>query len=189
MWYVIQVMTGKEDDVAGKLKEQGIRALVPKENRLIRSGGSWSQREYILFTGYVFLNMNYNADNYYKVKGIPGVIQFLGDSRNPSRLSYLEAEWINLLTGADNAPIEPTVVRILEDGSLKAVKGVLEKFENRIVKVDKRSRKATFEITICNEKKEVQLSIRLEEDEDLSLAEAGKDGAEGAAQEVLKEAT
>ena len=42
-------MTGKEDDIAGKLKEQGIRALVPKENRLIRSGGSWSQREYILF--------------------------------------------------------------------------------------------------------------------------------------------
>ena len=36
MWYVIQVMTGKEDDIAGKLKEQGIRALVPKENRLIR---------------------------------------------------------------------------------------------------------------------------------------------------------
>lgn len=189
MWYVIQVMTGKEDDIAGKLKEQGIRALVPKENRLIRSGGSWSQREYILFAGYVFLNMNYNADNYYKVKGIPGVIQFLGDSRNPSRLSYLEAEWIMLLTGENNQPIEPTVVRALGDGNYETVKGVLEKFENRIIKYDKRSRKATFEITICNEKKEVQLSIRLEEDEELSLAGAGRDGAEGAAQEVLKEAT
>ena len=189
MWYVIQVMTGKEDDIAGKLKEQGIRALVPKENRLIRSGGSWSQREYILFAGYVFLNMNYNADNYYKVKGIPGVIQFLGDNRNPSRLSYLEAEWIMLLTGENNQPIEPTVVRALGDGNYETVKGVLEKFENRIIKYDKRSRKATFEITICNEKKEVQLSIRLEEDEELSLAGAGRDGAEGAAQEVLKEAT
>ena len=189
MWYVIQVMTGKEDDIAGKLKEQGIRALVPKENRLIRSGGSWSQREYILFAGYVFLNMNYNADNYYKVKGIPGVIQFLGDSRNPSRLSYLEAEWIMLLTGENNQPIEPTVVRALGDGNYETVKGVLEKFENRIIKYDKRSRKATFEITICNEKKEVQLSIRLEEEEELSLAGAGRDGAEGAAQAVLKEAT
>lgn len=189
MWYVIQVMTGKEDDIAGKLKEQGIRALVPKENRLIRSGGSWSQREYILFAGYVFLNMNYNADNYYKVKGIPGVIQFLGDNRNPSRLSYLEAEWIMLLTGENNQPIEPTVVRALGDGNYEVVKGVLEKFENRIIKYDKRSRKASFEITICNEKKEVQLSIRLEEDEELSLAGAGRDGAEGAAQAVLKEAT
>lgn len=174
MWYVIQVMTGKEDDIAGKLKEQGIRALVPKENRLIRSGGSWSQREYILFAGYVFLNMNYNADNYYKIKGIPGVIQFLGDNRNPSRLSYLEAEWIMLLTGENNQPIEPTVVKALGDGNYEVVKGVLEKFENRIIKYVSRSRKATFEVTICNEKKEVQLSIRLEEDEELSLAGSGQ---------------
>lgn len=188
MWYVIQVMTGKEDDVAGNLKEYGIRALVPKENRLIRTGGAWTQREYILFTGYVFLDMEYNAENYYKVKGIPGVIKFLGDSRNPSRLSYLEAEWITLLTGANNVPIEPTIVKVQEDGSYKVVKGVLERFENRIVKYDKRSRKATFEITICNEKKEVQLSIRLEDDE-IKAAEAGKDSSPGAAEMVLKEAT
>lgn len=110
MWYVIQVMTGKEDAIAGNLKEQGIKALVPKENRLIRSGGSWTRREYILFTGYVFLDMKYDAENYYKVKNLPGVIKFLGDSKNPSRLSYLEAEWIMLLTGKDNTPIEPTTV-------------------------------------------------------------------------------
>lgn len=188
MWYVIQVMTGKEEDIAGKLREQGIRALVPKENRLIRSGGSWTKREYILFTGYVFLGMNYNADNYYKVRGIPGVIRFLGDSRNPSRLSYLEAEWITLLSGTDNAPIEPTVVRVQEDGSFQVVKGILEKFENRIVKYDKRSRKASFEITICDEKKEVQLSIILEDEEE-KAAEAGEDGQPEAAQAVLKEAT
>ena len=94
-----------------------------------------------------------------------------------------------LLTGENNQPIEPTVVRALGDGNYEVVKGVLEKFENRIIKYDKWSRKATFEITICNEKKEVQLSIRLEEDEELSLAGAGRDGAEGAAQAVLKEAT
>ena len=94
-----------------------------------------------------------------------------------------------LLTGENNQPIEPTVVRALGDGNYEVVKGVLEKFENRIIKYDKRSRKASFEITICNEKKEVQLSIRLEEDEELSLAGAGRDGAEGVAQAVLKEAT
>ena len=165
MWYVIQVMTGKEDDIAGKLKEQGIKTLVPKENRLIRTRGSWTQREYILFTGYVFLSMNYNADNYYRVKGLPGVIRFLGDGRNPSKLSCLEAEWIGLLTGVDNTPIEPTRVKIQGDGRLKVVKGILEKIENRIVKYDRRSRKATFEITICNEKKKVRLSILLENDD------------------------
>lgn len=188
MWYVIQTMTGREDDVAGNLKEQGIKALVPKENRLIRSGGSWVQKEYILFAGYVFLEMGYNAENYYRVKNIPGVIRFLGDSRNPSTLSYLEAEWIMLLTGKDNAPIEPTIVRVCEDGSVKAIKGVLERFESRVLKIDKRNRKATFEITVCGEKKEVQLSIRLEDDGE-KIKGAMKEAAADAAQPLLQEAT
>ena len=93
-----------------------------------------------------------------------------------------------LLTGVNNTPIEPTIVRVQEDGTVRVVKGVLEKFENRIVKYDKRSRKATFEITICNEKKEVQLSIQLD-DEEVEAAEAGKDSSLGAAEMVLKEAT
>lgn len=164
MWYVVQVMTGREDGIAAALNRQGIRALVPKEDRMIRSGGAWTRKEYILFSSYVFLEMDYNADNYYRVRNLPGVIRFLGDGNGPSRLSYLEAEWIRLLTGKNNAPIQPTVVRISEDGSLKAVKGVLTNFENRIIRVDKRNRKATFEITLCGEKKEVQLSIELEDD-------------------------
>lgn len=188
MWYVIQVMTGKEADIAGKLKEQGIRALVPKENRLIRSGGTWKHKEYVIFSSYIFLDMSYNAENYYKVKNVPGVIRFLGDSRNPSRLTYLEAEWIVLLTGKDNEPIQPTVVRVDEAEHLKVVSGVLERFENRIIKYDKRNRKATFEITICNEVKEVQLSIELEED-DTKLKDGGGDAADSAADPMQKEAT
>lgn len=166
MWYVIQVMTGRESEIAAKLDGQQIKAFVPKENRLIRSGGAWTQKEYVLFTGYVFLNMTYNADTYYKIKNLPGVIRFLGDSRNPSRLSHLEAEWIRLLTGKDNTPIEPTVVRADENGNLAVVSGVLKKFENRVIRYDRRNRKATFEITVCNEVKEVRLSIQLEGQEE-----------------------
>lgn len=187
MWYVIQVMTGREDEIAVKLKKQGIRALVPKEDRLIHSGGSWIKKEYILFSSYVFLDMTYNADNYYKVKNLQGVIRFLGDNSELSRLSYLEAEWIRLLTWDDNAPIQPSVVRIDADGNLKVVKGVLESFQNRIIKVDKRNRKAIIEITLCNEKKEVPLSIELEDDP-VKLKDADKTASEGAAAQTLKEA-
>lgn len=188
MWYVIQVSTGKENDIAGKLKELNVKALVPKEKRVIRSGGKWNKKEYVLFSGYVFLDMTYNAENYYKVKNIPGVIRFLGDSKSPSKLSYLEAEWIMLLTGKDNAPIEPTVVAVDKEnpGNLKVVSGILERFENRIIKYDKRSRRATFEIAICNEKKEVQLSFEIEGQE---LGNAGTDAADDAAKQILQSAT
>lgn len=187
MWYVIQVMTGREDDIAGKLKEQGFRALVPKENRIIRSGGQWIRKPYILFNGYVFVDITtFNAENYYKIKNQSGVLHFLsvGDSSNPSTLSYLEAEWIMRLTGKDNAPIEPTVVRTDENGDLKVVKGILETFENRVVRYDKRNRKATVEITLCNEKKEVQLSIELEEDLK-NMKDVEETAAQDATEQVL----
>ena len=99
MWYVIQVKTGEESGIARKLKNQAIRAEVPIENRPIRSGGAWTKKEYILFPGYVFLDMDFTARNYYRVKEVPGVIRFLGDSKAPSTLSYLEAEWIRILSG------------------------------------------------------------------------------------------
>ena len=81
MWYVIQVKTGEESGIARKLKNQAIRAEVPIENRPIRSGGAWTKKEYILFPGYVFLDMDFTARNYYRVKEVPGVIRFLGDSK------------------------------------------------------------------------------------------------------------
>lgn len=187
MWYVIQVTTGREMDIAGELKKQGIRALVPRENRMIRNGGRWVWKEYTLFGGYVFLDMEYNAENYYKVRKLPGVARFLGDGE-PSTLSYLEAEWIMALTGRDNAPISPTIVSEAPDGSLKVVSGILRRFENRVTRYDKRNRKAVFEITVCGEKKEVQLGIALEDDGE-KAATAGEDAPAEAAQEVLEEAT
>lgn len=160
LWYVIHVKTGEEQNIAAMLRENGMRALVPVENRPIHTGGAWSRKEYVLFAGYVFLQMEYNAENYYMLKKIPGVIQLLAGT-----LSYLEAEWIMLLAGRDGAPLEPTLVREAA-GSLVIEQGILEKFRSRIVKIEKRSRRATIELSICGEKKEVQLGIRLLEEMD-----------------------
>lgn len=49
-----------------------------------------------------------------------------------------------LLTGENNQPIEPTVVRALGDGNYETVKGVLEKFENRIIKYDKQEQESNL---------------------------------------------
>ena len=101
MWVVLQVETGQEQGVQQALQAmENMVALVPRENRAVRKGGAWTQKEYILFPGYVFLSLDYNADNYYKVRAVPHVLRFLGTSGlAPSRLSYLEAEWIKVLSG------------------------------------------------------------------------------------------
>lgn len=156
-WYVVQVMTGEEAGIAGKLRELGYHALAPAENRPVRTGGAWGQKEYILFPGYVFLRMEYNAENYYRIKGIPGAIRLLAGT-----LTYLEAEWILLLAGRDGTPLEPSLVRET-DGELTVEDGILKRFQSRIVRMDKRSRRAVIELSLCGEKKEVQLGIRLPE--------------------------
>ena len=183
-WYVVQILSGREEEVAERLKESGITALLPKEGGLIRSRGAWGYKEYLLCPGYVFSSLDYSAESYYRVKEIPGVTRFLGAPGSPSYLSYLEAEWVKALSGEDNAPIEPTEIEELPDGGIRIISGVLKKFESRIVTLDKRSRKATVELTLCGERKEVTLSIRLKGDK---LCEAGSDAAENAAEEVLQE--
>ena len=163
MWYVIQVKTGEESGIARRLKNQAIRAEVPIENRPIRSGGAWTKKEYILFPGYVFLDMDFTARNY-----------------------YLEAEWIRILSG-NGEPLEPTLVREDGSGGITVISGVLKQLENRVLKWDKRSRKATFEITICGEARQVQLGIEVEGGGELQ--EAGSDASQDAAQPLLQDAT
>lgn len=161
MWYVLQVKSSKEEAVASYLTERKVLAYVPRENRLIRKGGSWGQREYTLFPGYVFLNLDYTAENYYMVKAIPNVLRFLGsDGLRPSTLTYLEAEWIKMLAGGGK-PLEPTMAQLTPEGEVKLIDGVLQNFVSRIVKIDKHSRRATVELTVCGERKAIPLSFNL----------------------------
>lgn len=167
MWYVLQVRTGCEESVRDKLNETGFHALVPAENKLIRSKGNWNKKKSILFSGYVFIELIYNAENYYRIVSMDNVIKFLGNKNAPSTLTFLEAEWIRIL--GDNGILEPTVVET-ENNELKVLKGVLQKFKSRIKSYDLRQRKAVFEITVCGEMKEITLSIDVvnEEEQDTS---------------------
>lgn len=168
MWYVLQVRTGCEESVRDKLNETGFHALVPAENKLIRSKGNWNKKKSILFSGYVFIELIYNAENYYRIVSMDNVIKFLGDKNAPSTLTFLEAEWIRIL--GDNGILEPTVVET-ENNKLKVLKGVLQKFKSRIKSYDLRQRKAVFEITVCGEMKEITLSIDVVNDEEQDTSE------------------
>lgn len=56
MWYVLQVRTGCEESVRDKLNETGFHALVPAENKLIRSKGNWNKRKAYFLVDMFLLN-------------------------------------------------------------------------------------------------------------------------------------
>ena len=59
-WYVLQVITGREAEVKNLLECQGYKVLVPLTTKLIRRKGCWHKSLDTVFTGYVFLKLNYN---------------------------------------------------------------------------------------------------------------------------------
>lgn len=55
--YVLRVLSGKEREVCHALERAGYTLRLPTENRLIRSGGRWQEREYLLMPGYLFIDL------------------------------------------------------------------------------------------------------------------------------------
>ncbi|MEG2929635.1 MAG: transcription termination/antitermination NusG family protein [Oscillospiraceae bacterium] len=164
-WFVLQIAPGREMEAAASLTRQGAFIKVPRENRIIRSGGKWIEKEYLLFPGYVFMAGEYPlpAEDYYKAKETVGVIKFLGVGK-PQPISYLEAEYILLLTPTTSA-LEPSIVAICEDGSVDVISGILKKLSDRIVSIDKHSRKVKVKLPTLEKEKITEFSVTIMEKE------------------------
>lgn len=160
MWCVIQVFSGKEMQIKEQLETNNYKAYVPRENRLIRSKGSFIQKEYVLFPGYIFLDIDYSAKNYYRIKEISSVIKFLGESLRPDTLSPVEIEWIKVLANGGSA-IGPVKIVLDKKEKIIDITGAAGVLRNRLKKIDKHSKKAEFEITLCGEVKKIRLSAEI----------------------------
>lgn len=152
-WYVLYVESGRETDVQKKLSEQGFEAVVPIENRMIRHGGRWISRPYVVFPGYVFIRIAYNWMIYYTIAQIPGVIKLLGGGKDPEALTEQEAELI-----VRNAKLfrEPPLIRLHPEG----YEILNDKFDSfRVVRLDRHARRITFTTTVSGKETEFTLSF------------------------------
>lgn len=154
-WYVLHVRTGSELDIAEQLRKRGFSAVVPTENRVIRKGGKWTQKIYIVFAGYVFVYMNYSWSKYYAMSGIYGIIKILGGGQSPTPLSKNEADFVLKLS---ELLAEPSVLKFKED-SYEVISGFLADYADNIVKIERRYKKATVKVTVAGEEKEIKVSF------------------------------
>ena len=156
-WYVLQVNTGTETAVAAELQRRGYWAVVPIEERMIRRGGSWIQEPYVVFTGYVFIFVDYSWAKYYAMTGIKGVIKILGGGKEPISLSDTESEFILKLT---ELLMSPSEIAFDDDGTYTVISGFLKDMTESIVKIDKHAKRATVTVTIGGEEKVIKVSIK-----------------------------
>ena len=127
-WYVLHVVSGKEQDIGEQLLSKGIESFVPIENRVIRQRGKWIQKPYVVFKGYVFVHIHYTWPLFYEIGKIKNVYRMLGSldedrseggTKKGSEVFVpvpLSREEEKRLFKECRLLAEPPVVRLKEDG-------------------------------------------------------------------------
>lgn len=163
--YVLQVVTGREEEICGKLRKSGIPACCPRAVRQIRRGGRWQEQTYTLYPAYIFVQCERVVDVYYAVRREDGVLYWLGATRGtPEPLSADEEANILWLAGDGPQPVSKAVCRA--DGSLDFTSGPLKRLAEleALRSVFRRERRATAVLPLHGKEHKINLSFEIEQE-------------------------
>lgn len=156
-WYVLHVETGSENKVKYAIdKIKGVRALVPKQEKIERRKGKNISIIRRLFPSYVFCKTNLTHDIYYRIKDIPRVYKFLGTEK-PEAIENREI--MHILNMCSDKEIIGISDAFILDKNIKIVKGPLVGLEGQIIKVNKRKGRVKVKFDILGSQKIVEMSV------------------------------
>ena len=154
-WYVLQVLTGQEEDVQRELERHGYETLLLREMRTIRQRGSWREAEYLLMPGYLFVRLELTDEAYYLLNGTAGVIRILSTGGRPSPLEEHEANWLQILAEQLG---RPSTIQFYDAHTYRVVDGALRSLERQITGIDRHRRRVRVMITSAGHPHRLSLS-------------------------------
>ena len=173
-WYVIHTYSGYENKVASniekvvdnrKMHDQILEVRVPTELVTEVKDDKKREVERKIFPGYVLARMDlYKEDGsldervWYFVRGIQGVIGFIGGSDRPQPLSQQEIDYILMQTAEPEEKAKPKIQ--YEIGETVRIKdGAFENFEGVVRKIDAERGKLELEVSIFGRSTPVELEF------------------------------
>lgn len=188
MWYVIQTMTGREEELAEALEKilpSGVyeKSILLKKESVWRLHGEQKLRIDILFPGYVFVETEKPDELYYELKRVPKVSKLLGDGEEeflPVQeeekeflVSLLEKETLKEKDGektegmplrskkTEERIVRRSEVKLDEKGEIIEAGEPLNKYLENIIKKRIRKRYVIIEKELFGKKRTVHMGIRL----------------------------
>lgn len=179
MWYVIQTITGKEQDLVDTIKQVMIcerkkyqRCFVVYQECAYRTHGAPEFHIEPLFPSYVFVETETPEEFFLELKRVPRMSKLLGaDGCFWSIHKEEEIFLCDMLEESEKKAgtskelpylIYPSLVQVDEDGHIIKAEGILGKYMGKIVKQRLRKRSVIIEIPFCGKMRRVRLGIRLE---------------------------
>ncbi len=159
-WYALFVLTGEEENVKERLKyrfRDELRILVPKRKLRERKRGKWIHCIKTLFPGYILINGDLSVEQYYRLKGVPGLLMLLRNGYEPLKISQEEMVILNRLICNDETIGFSSV--LVENGRVAVIDGPLVSQEGIIVSVDHRKGRAKVKLNFLGEPRLVDLGI------------------------------
>ena len=165
MWYVIQVRTGKEEQVRDHCRKLIIEhedsalktARVYYYDRQMKRQGEWRTEKRVMFPGYVFLESDDVKKLFLQLKRVIGMTKLLGTDRDPVPLTPKEASLLELLGGGTES-VDYSEGIIVGD-RVQVYSGPLKGLEGMICKIDRHKRLAWIELDFLGEKRRMELGL------------------------------
>ncbi|MGM0634464.1 MAG: transcription termination/antitermination protein NusG [Bacteroidota bacterium] len=168
-WYVVRSVSGSEnkvkDYIEKEIAHQGLedfvdQILVPTEKVVQLRNGKKYNKEKVYFPGYVMINANLEGEVPHIIKGVNGVIGFLGETKGGDPVPLRNSEVNRLLGKVDELSTQQESVAIpfTLGESVKVTDGPFNGFTGTIENVNEEKRKLKVMVKIFGRKTPVELS-------------------------------
>ena len=158
MLYVVHVRGGYELRGVEELRQKGIAAYSPRQLCAERQRGEWRHVERNIFSGYVFVEIpELTAETWHKIMDCTGTVRIL--SRHP-----LPPDEDKYITQLCNSGYCISVSRgYVLDGVLHITSGFVKQFEHRIIKFNRRGKRAAADVTIYGKHHKIIFSVEFDD--------------------------
>lgn len=173
MWYVIQTITGKEEELIIMIKtvldkELYTDCFAIKAEWMKRLSGEWRVQVRPLFPGYIFIESERPEDVFQKLKNIPKFSRILGNEKFEFvPVNKCEHDFLELISGGGEK--EDRIVRLTEvvtgnTGKILSLNGVLQFLKKNIIEINYHKRYALVKTELFNKSQTLIFGIRLRHD-------------------------
>lgn len=165
MWYIIYVISGKENKAAEFFKENEFDSFVPYKEKVHSIKGEKKLIKQVLFPSYVFVKSDVShvlfseGINELLAKKKYIIKQIRHDLKGTPALSEEEEEFLERLLNKDNV-LGHSIGTIVNDKVI-ITEGPLIGYESHIIKINRHKRECTLLIDFLNEQRQITVSLEI----------------------------
>lgn len=163
-WYTLQTNPNYENKVIEqiwqKIKENDISQIVevfsPEESIVEFKNGQKKEKKKKLYSNYIFINMEYSPEVWHKIRGIKGLVGFVGNKDNPHKVPESQIEAMKAKING-TAP-KPKIMFDI-DSKVKIKEGSFADFYGVVKSTDYEKNKVKIMVNIFNRETVVDLDL------------------------------